>query len=290
MFLVCDSKILAARKMVLEEGYTILETAQILELNRKTVAKYCDMDMFVPKSAQAPKGKQSRASKLDQYKEFIDEVLETDSDAPKKQRHTATRIANRLNEERGADLSIETVRRYVTERKREMGIKKESGFIPIIHKPGSAQVDFGTADFIIDNVRLHKAKYLVLSFPYSNAAYVQLCYGENLECLLEGLTAIFKHIKGVPNVIWFDNASAIVQEIKPFGERGVSDKFAAFRHFYRFEAVYMNPYSGNEKGNVENKVGTVRRNFLVPIPAYATLEEANKAMLTKSDGDIRQIC
>ena len=44
---------------MLEEEYTISETAKILGMNRKTVAKYCEMDMFIPKSAQAPKEKQS---------------------------------------------------------------------------------------------------------------------------------------------------------------------------------------------------------------------------------------
>ena len=269
--------------MVLEEGRTISDAAETLQLDRKTVAKYCKLPTFAPKSIQAPRKRQPRTCKLDQYKEFIDEILKSDSVAPKKQRHTITRITNRLIEEYGFKLSKETVRRYVTERKREMGTKKEDGFIPIIHKPGSAQADFGTADIIIDDMKITKAKYLVLSFPYSNAAFCQVCYGENLECLLESLVAIFEHIGGVPSVIWFDNASAIVQEIKPYGERDVTDRFEAFRQYYKFDAVYMNPYAGHEKGHVENKVGTIRRNFLVPIPSYATLKEANEAMLEKSE-------
>lgn len=53
------------------------------------------------------------------------------------------------------------------------------------HSPGESQVDFGCADFYENGKLHHEAKYLVLSFPYSNGGYLQLNYGENMECLLE---------------------------------------------------------------------------------------------------------
>ena len=65
--------------------------------------------------------------------------------------------------------------------------------LPLEHKAGEAQVDFGSADFY-ENGRLYSGKYLNLSFPSSNAGYIQLFKGENMECLLEGLVAIFKRI------------------------------------------------------------------------------------------------
>ena len=64
----------------------------------------------------------------------------------------------------------------------------------MLHKPGEAQADFGTADFYEGETLYRDAKYLVLRFPHSNGAYLQLNYGENLECLLEGLVAMFEHI------------------------------------------------------------------------------------------------
>ncbi len=59
----------------------------------------------------------------------------------------------------------------------------------------------------------YPGKYLEVSFPYSNKGYLQLFYGENMECLLEGLDAIFRHIGAVPDEIWFDNAKTIVTKV-----------------------------------------------------------------------------
>ena len=48
---------------------------------------------------------------------------------------------------------------------------------------------------------------------------------------------------------------------------------------YRFQAEFCNPASGNEKGNVENKVGTIRRNLFVPAPTYHDVEDFNRKLL-----------
>lgn len=76
-----------------------------------------------------------------------------------------------------------------------------------------------------------------------------------MECLLEGLVATFEYLGGVPTEIWFDNTRIIVTE-----------RFQRFCEHYRFRPLFMNPESGWEKGNVENKVGYLRRNELVPVP------------------------
>ena len=129
-------------------------------------------------------------------------------------------------------------------------------------------------------------KYFVLSFPYSNAGYPQLHYGENLECLLESMDAIFRHIGGVPSEIWFDNTSTIVQKILRDGGRETTEKFNLFADHYGFRSIFCNPDSGNEKGNVENKVGYSRRNYMVPIPHFVCLEDYNKQLLKDFDEDL----
>lgn len=162
---------------------------------------------------------------------------------------------------------------------------KNEAYIPLLHRPGTAQADFGQADFL-EHGRRTTGKYFVLSFPHSNGAYMQLNYGENLECLLESLRSIFEYIGGVPNEIWFDNAGAIVISIIKGGGRNVNERFLRFREHYRFKAVFMNPESGWEKGNVENKVGYSRRNLLVPIPEFDLLSEFNKDLFKLCDEDM----
>lgn len=162
--------------------------------------------------------------------------------------------------------------------------RKDAGKAPLIHYPGEAQCDFGHAEFY-ENGRKHEGKYLVLSFPYSNQGFHQLLYSENMECLLESLDAIFRHIGGVPTEIWFDNTATIVTSIIKLGGRDITERFQRFREHYRFEAVFMNPESGWEKGNVENKVGYSRRNFLVPVPRFMSLADYNAHAFETSDND-----
>ena len=75
----------------------------------------------------------------------------------------------------------------------------------------------------------------------------------------------------IPTEIWFDNTSTIVTRIMKNGGRELTDKFLRFREHYGFSCRFMNPESGWEKGNVENKVGYARRNFLVPVPHFTNL-------------------
>ena len=117
---------------------------------------------------------------------------------------------------------------------------KNESYLPLIHRPGEAQADFGMTVFT-ENGMKHDGKHLVLSFPYSNGAYLQLNYGENMECLLEGLQNMFEYIGGVPIEIWFDNTSTIVINIIRDGGRNLTDRFVRFQEHYRFTAKFMNP-------------------------------------------------
>ena len=87
----------------------------------------------------------------------------------------------------GFNCSYRLVALYVQQKKEELRLKRTDGYLPLEHRPGEAQADFGTADFYENGKLYHEAKYLVLSFPFSNGGFLQLNYGENMECLLEGL-------------------------------------------------------------------------------------------------------
>jgi transposase len=168
--------------------------------------------------------------------------------------------------------------------KQQLNFGKEKGKLPLIHHPGEAQADFGTADFY-KNGKYHSGKYLVLSFPHSNQGFPQLFYGENMECLLECLDGIFRHIGGVPTEIWFDNTKTIVTKIIMGGQREVTERFQRFCEHYGFKAVFTNCNASWEKCNVENKVGYERRNFLVPVPRFLNRCDFNRHLLTENDDD-----
>lgn len=276
------------RQLYYEQGKNLTDIATIMDMDWRTVRKYVDMEDFnLPDPV--PDKERIHESKLDPYKSVIDQWLTDDKKAPRKQRHTARRVYKRLIEEYpDFDCSYRLVAGYVSEKKKELNLKNKEGYLPLEHSPGEAQADFGYADFI-ENGNYHKeAKYLVLSFPYSNGGYFQLNYGENLECLLEGLKAMFEYIGGVPTEIWFDNTRTIVTDIIMGGGRTINERFQRFAEHYHFKPVFMNPESGWEKGNVENKVGYLRRNELVPVPEFNNLKDKNKELLAACDKDMQR--
>ena len=113
-------------------------------VGRRTIIKALSSAWPEPRKKLPP-----RASKLDPYKPAIDEILRADLDAPRKQRHTVTRIYRRLiDEHEMADVSYPVVRTYVAGRKPQ--IRAEAGrgpaevFVRQSHRPGDeAEVDFG---------------------------------------------------------------------------------------------------------------------------------------------------
>jgi len=267
-----------------EKGENISQIADALNLDWKTVQKYTDMTDFnfkIPK----PASEKHFCPKLNPYKPTIDRWLENDKQAPRKQRHTAKRVYSRLvKEEKGFDCSYRTVASYYAVKHKELFGGLKEAFLPLVHQPGESQADFGTAEFYENGMKL-TGKYLELSFPQSNKGYLQLNYGENMECLLEGIDAIFRHIGCVPDEIWFDNTKTIVSKIIRGGGRETTERFNRFREHYRFRAVFMNPGAGHEKGNVENKIGYQRRNFLVPVPHFKSLSDFNYQLLEMCEED-----
>ncbi len=268
------------RDMFFYEGSNITEIAKDSGYDRKTIRKYINRDDWNEQNEVSL----VKPSILDPYKSEIDQWIQDDKDMRAKQRHTAWRVYTRLKEENEEfDVSYRTVTNYVREVKKQV-FGDQKGFLPLQHKAGEGQVDFGHADFIENGTR-KSGTYLNVSFPYSNSGYLQLYRGESFECLGEGLKAIFEHIGGVSSRLWFDNASVMVSKVLREGERDLTDSFIRFKSHYQFQHVFCSKGKGNEKGSVEAKVGYHRRNLLVPIPQFDDIEEYNKDLLKRADRD-----
>ncbi len=215
---------------------------------------------------------------LGAYIPLIDEWLKADRKIPRKQRHTVWRIFCRLRDEEGFTGSYSSVKKYVRKKKYVMKIQ-EGGYLPLEHIPGCGQVDFGEFIYYDSSKQEQKGYALTISFPRSNKGYTQAFPSQNQECLLEGMKRIFEYIGGVPPRLRFDNMSTAVAQVLNGSERTLTDGFSRFMLHYRFQAEFCNPASGNEKGNVENKVGYSRRNAFVPVPTITSFEEFNEQYL-----------
>lgn len=135
------------RELFYEQGKNLSEIAIIMNCDWRTVRKYVDMEDF-SSPPPVPLRDEEHNSKLDPFKPQIDSWLEADKLAPRKQRHTAKRIYKRLeSENQDFSCNYRLVVLYVKQRKEELNLNKTAGYIPLEHRPGEAQADFGTADF-----------------------------------------------------------------------------------------------------------------------------------------------
>jgi len=270
------------RDAYFRKGWSISEIGREWNIDRKTVRKYIYIEDW---NAENGREVAERETIIDGYKQIVRQWLTEDRARRRKQRHTARRVHTRLIEEHDFSGSYRTVANYVALVKKELYQNCCSPALPLEHKSGEAQADFGEADWYENGKRI-SGSYLTLSFPSSNAGFLQLSYGQNTECLFEGLLAIFDFIGGVPTRIWFDNASAMVKKVLKGGGRELTDRFLRFAEHMGFEAAFCNPAAGNEKGNVENKVGYLRRNYLVPEPKLQSLAVYNRYLLSRCQKDL----
>lgn len=264
------------------EGKSLREIAKKTGFDFRTVQKYAYQNDWNPKVELSTKPEKFPV--LGPYIPIIDAWLEQDSREPRKQRHTIMRIYKRLQTEHQFPGKYGSVKRYVV-RKRIALQKEREGYLPLAQIAGHAQVDFGKFKYYDVSGKGKKGYALLMTFPHSNAGWMQVFPSENQECLLEGMKRIFYHVGGVPIRIRYDNMATAVAQIGKGHERLLTDGFYRFKIHHRFEAEFCNPSKGNEKGNVENKVGYDRRNMLVPVPTIEDFTVFNEDLLRRCDAD-----
>jgi len=180
------------RRAVLVDGMSRRAAAREFGLARKTVSKM--LEYSAPPGYQ--RKKPVRRPKLGPWQGAIDAILEDDKQRPRKQRHTAKRIFERLRAEHGYTGGYTIVKDYV----RSSKIGGQEMFIPLTHAPGEAQADFGEALAVIAGVE-SKAHFMVFDLPRSDDCFVQAFPAETTEAFLEGHVRAFEYFGGVPTRI-----------------------------------------------------------------------------------------
>ena len=258
------------RHAVLIEGISERAAAARFGINARTVSKM--LKFSVPPGYV--RAKPPFRPKLDAFIAIIDAILAADKERPKKQRHTAKRIFERLRDEHGFTGKVTIVKDYVAgwrERHQEM-------FVPLVHPPGHAQVDFGEAIGVIGGVE-RKIHFLAMDLPHSDAIFVVGYPAETTEAFCDGHVRAFDFFGGVPQSILYDNTKIAVARILGDGKRQRTRVFSELQSHYLFTDRFGRPGKGNDKGKVEGLVGYARRNFMVPIPVFADFEALNAHLL-----------
>src|SRR5712691_10671420 len=255
------------------EGLSIRELARRHGVHRRAVRQALASPLPPPRKQP----ERRPAPKLGPYRPLIDGWLLADREAPRKQRHTAKRIWQRLVDEHGVEVSERQVRRYVHVRRRELGEPVDEVFVPQVHEPGiEAEVDWGEA--VVEIAGQRRTVYLFLMRAcYSGAAFVIAFERATQQAFLEAHVEAFHFFGGTFALIRYDNLRSAVKQVLRGRRRVEQDRFVALRSHYLFESTFTRRgrEGAHEKGGVEGEVGRYRRARLVPVPQVGSLKELN---------------
>lgn len=266
---------------------SVRELARVHGVHRRTVrAALAD-------STPPPRKEPVRESPaMGPWLKIIRAWLVADLVAPRKQRHTARRVWQRLVDEHGATVAESTVTHAVAKIRRELVGTPVDVAVPQTHAPGAeAEVDFGEFQALIGGIMV-KLFMFVLRLSHSGRA-VHVAYANQAqESFLDGHNVAFERLGGVPSkMIRYDNLTPAVIRVALGRERVENPRFIAMRSHYGFDSFFCIPGidGAHEKGGVEGEVGRFRRRWLTPVPEFATLADLNGFMAACEDRDDHRV-
>ena len=266
------------RRAYYMEGKSMRQIERELRHGYWTIRKALDSAVSLPYTLKGPRP----APVLGPYRAQIEQLLSENANLPRKQRYTSHRIYKVIRAE-GYTGSESGVRRYVGKWRRQM--KRPQIFIPLEFDPGmDAQVDWGEAWVVMAGEK-RQIELFVMRLCYSRKVFAMAFPTQRQESFFTAHVNAFHYLGGVPHRLIYDNLKTAVKHVLEGRNRQQQEAFIGLRSHYLFESRFCTPGKGHEKGGVENGVGYVRRNFLVPIPQVADFDELNRLLQSACDDE-----
>jgi transposase len=216
---------------------------------------------------------------------LVKQWLEDDKSKPRKQRHTKTRIFERLRDE----YSFKGSRRAISDLVTAIQQKPAEVFCPIDHPAGSeVQIDWGAATVVLNGTQT-KVMIFCARSAFSKATFVKAYLRDDMVSFLDGHVWLLGQLGGVPKTLAYDNLKTAVTYVHTGRRRTLTSRFLAIRSHYLFESRFCNVASGNEKGHVENSVKRSERTYLTPVPQVASLQALNEHLAAWTKRDLQRI-
>ena len=217
----------------------------------------------LPASPDSPATGASR-SLCEAYRQIIFAKLE--------QGLTAQRIFQDLRDEQGFVGKYHSVRRYV----RRLSERSELAFRRIEVAPGhEMQADYGTGARCQDaEGKWGKTHVFRLVLSHSRKGYSEAVRRLTTESFIRSLENAFWALGGVPKIVVFDNAKAVVSRADWY-DPDLNPKIVEFCRHYNFTLLPTRPRTPRHKGKVERGVGYVQSNALRG-RTFASLAEQNQ--------------
>jgi hypothetical protein len=151
-----------------------------------------------------------------------------------------------------------TVRRYVRERKRELGWATRATCVPQSYAPGQeAQVDWYEAWAELSGKPVLLQVFTMRSMA-SGAAFHRAYPRATQQAFLDGHEHAFAYFGGVFQLLRYDNLKAAVKKILRGYQREETARFIAFRSHWRFQSEFCSPYEAHENAKAESFMKTLK--------------------------------
>jgi len=242
-------------------GWSHRRIAKRLGISRQTVKKYLQN----PQQALTS-GDSRRGSKLDPFRELIDEFLQQQPDVK------APVVLQRLRE-KGFDGQITIVRDYLKQKRGRS--KRPRPFIRFESEPGQQmQVDWGHFSSLAYGNTKRKLYAMVMTECYSRMIFVRFMHSQKQESLHQALMDGFNFFQGTPKELVVDNMlTAVIERVGAI--RRFNDAFLEFLRPLKINPIACNQRAPWEKGKVESNVGYVRINFW-PLRSFTDIDDVQR--------------
>jgi len=256
-------------RRLLSQNVSIRAIARQCCVSRNTVRKIRDSGVVIPQY----KKRDPRPGKLTPFEKILCTKLEEDLRLKVRQRRKAVLLYEELQRE-GYAGSYDTVRRYASKWKQEHK-DRQAAYIPLEFKPGEA-FQF---DRSIETVELagevRTVQVAQVRLCYSRMPFVIAFHRQAMEMLLEAHVRAHDFFGGLCTRGIYDNLKTVVSKIGRGKERTYNSRFMALASHYLFKPTACTPASGNEKGQVEQQVDTLRDHLFPPRLRFKDLDELN---------------
>jgi transposase len=241
------------------QGLNPTQIARELDLDPRTVTSWLRQEHFRPRKAP------TRPSKLDPFKANIVRMLE-------RYPYSAAQVFQRLREQ-GFDGGSSIVKDYV----RRVRPRPKGAFLTLAFAPGEcAQVDWGSFGSVPVGHTTRRLSFFVMVLCSSRLMDVEFTVSQTIAHFLACHQHAFEAFGGVPHKIMVDNLTSAVLK-RALGHAPVfNPTYADFAAHHGFTIVPCHVGKGNEKGRVENGVGSIKKNFLagLEIPDFSARNPA----------------
>ncbi len=278
-------------RTLIEAGYSDRRIAEVLSVDRGTVAKYRRQFQNPPNAPPGSDGDSaSEAASGESRSEAVDENQQPASvPGPEsecephrelilqklEQGLTAQVIWQDLVDGENFTAKYHSVRRFV----RKLKAKSPELVRRIEVAAGEeAQIDFGTAAYVTDaDGKRRRPWVLRVVLSHSRKAYSEVVYHQSTDEFIRVLENAFRYFGGVPRTLVIDNLKAAVKKADWYDPE-VHPKLQSFARHYGTVFLPTRPYTPQHKGKVENGIKYVKNNALAG-KTFGSLAEQNAHLL-----------